>query len=341
MQAIQNVSVARRILNYGIPVLLIIFSIGLALSSFAKQHSELYTAVTYDLILTTPLLFYFLSKRKVSKFAIGLFVSAGIIAAYFVIPDSEKLHFNLIRFLLLPLIELSIFGSIIYFTYKTVNEFKTNSKGNTDYLVAFQDSGVKAFKSKLVGKLFGAELAMIHYAFFNWKSTTKSKNEFNYHNENGTLSLLAGVMMVIVFETIGAHFLIAKWSSSAAWILTILSIYTFVMLFAHLKAIMKRPHQLNNDSIDLKLGLFGTAKIPLDQIEKIEFTSNISDEVQDEACQFTPLGSMESFNTVLYLKDKIDCEFIYGIKRKYKTILISLDNKVAFEEQLMERGFNI
>ncbi len=341
MQAIQKVSISRKILNYGFPILMLIFSIGLALSNYAKQHTELYSAITYDLILTTPLLFFFLSKRKVSKLAIGLFISAGIIAAYFVIPDSEKLHFNLIRFLLLPLIELSILGSIIYFTYKTINEFRTNSNENTDYLISFQESGTKAFNNQLFGKLFGAELAMIHYAFFNWKSTPIANNEFSYHNENGTVSLIAGFMMVLVFETIGAHFLVAKWNPLIAWILTVISIYTFVMLFAHIKAIKKRPHRLNTDSIDLKLGLFGTTKIPFDQLEKIEFTNKISDELKGKSCQFTPLGSMESFNTVLHLKNKVDCEFMYGFKRKYKTILINLDNKVSFKEQLVNRGYNI
>lgn len=333
MQTNQRSTVDKQILNYSIPLLVLFFLIGLALSGYAKKHTELYTGITYDLILTVPILFYFLSKRKAPKLAISLFVSIGIIAAYFVIPESEKFHFNLIRYILLPVIELSIIGSIIYVTYKTINGARKKSNERIDYLTAFQTSGVKTFNNELFGKLFGSELAMIHYAFFNWKSKPLFDNEFSYHKENSTTSLLYGILMLIIIETFGAHFLIAKWNPLVAWILTILSIYTFVMLFAHLKAITRRPHKLNTDSIVLKLGLFGTTKIPFQKIEKIEFGSSINNELKANSCQFTPLGDMESYNTIIHLKNEHECSFMYGIKRKFKTILINVDDKELFKNK--------
>lgn len=334
MEINQKLTVNKKILTFGIPLLVFCFSIALALSNYAVAHPEIYTGITYDLILTVPLVFYFLSKGKMSKFIVGLFVSIGILTAYFVIPESEKFHFNLIRYVLLPTIELTIIGSIIYVTYKTIYGTDKRSNDRIDYLTAFQDSGVKAFQNKLFGKLFGSELAMIHYAFFNWKSKPISESEFSYHKQNGTISLLAGILMVILIETVGVHFLLTKWSVITAWVLTILSLYTFIMLFAHLKAIIRRPHKLHSDSLELKLGLFGTTNIPFHKIEKIECTNKISDDIKKSACQFTALGDMESFNIVIELKDQIECEFIYGIKRKYKTLLVSIDDKEQFERKL-------
>ena len=334
MEINQKLTVNRKILAFGIALFIFFFSIALALSKYASIHSELYTGITYDLILTVPLAFYFLSKGKMPKFIVGLFVSIGIITAYFVIPESEKFHFNLIRYVLLPVVELIIIGSIIYVTYKTINGAEKKLNDRIDYLTAFQDSGIKAFQNELFGKVFGAELAMVHYAFFNWKLKPYGDNEFSYHKKNGTVSLLAGILMIIVIETIGVHFLLAKWSTTTAWILTIISIYTFIMLFAHLKAIKRRPHKLYSDSLELKLGLFGTTKIPYQKIERIEFASKISNAEKSNSCQLTALGDMESFNTIIYLKDQIGCEFIYGIKRKHKTLLICIDDKENFEKKL-------
>lgn len=331
MEQFLELSTNRKILVFGLPIVLLAFSIWLAKSSYAVNYPELYAGITYDLILTIPLAVYFLSKRKVSKFVVGLFVSIGIVTAYFVIPASEKFHFDLIRFVLLPAIEFIIIGSIVYVTYKTVKGAKKTSNQRIDYLITFQESGVKAFKNQLFGKLFGAELVMIHYAFFNWKSKPLSKNEFSYHHKNGSISLLIGVLMIIVVETIGVHFLLAKWSIIAAWVMTVLSIYTFIMLFAHLKAVLHRPHVFNSDDLELKLGLFGTAKIPYDKIESIQFANKISEELKADSCQFTPLGDSESFNVIIHLKKPIDCEFMYGFKRKYKTIMTSVDDVEGFK----------
>lgn len=333
MEMNQKLTVNRRIWAFGVPLFILCFSVTLALSNYAATYPELYAGITYDLILLVPLTFYFLSKGKMSKFIVGLFVSVGIITAFLIIPESEQFHFNLIRYFLLPAIELTIIGSVVYVTYKTISSAKKRTNERTDYLTTFQYSGVKGFGNDFFGKLFGSELAMIHYAFFDWKSNPISENEFSYHKKNGTISLLAGVLMIIVIETIGVHFLLAKWSGTVAWILTILSLYTFIMLFAHLKAITRRPHKLHSDSLELKLGLFGTTVIPFQNIEKIDFTDKISDEIKKSACQFTALGDMESFNTVIELKDKVECEFIYGIKRKYKILLFNIDDKEQFKRK--------
>jgi len=334
MEINQKLTVNRRILAFGVPLIILCFSVALALSHYAATYPELYIGITYDLILLAPLTFYFLSKGKMSKLIVGLFVSAGIITAYFIIPESEQFHFNLIRYFLLPAIELAIIGSIVYVTYKTISGSKKRTNERTDYLIAFQDSGVKAFKNDFFGKLFGSELAMIHYAFFDWKSKPISESEFSYHKKNGTISLLVGILMVITIETIGVHFLLAQWSAIAAWVLTIFSLYTFVMLLAHLKAIIRRPHKLHSESLELKLGLFGTTNIPFQKIEKIEFINKVSDDIKKSACQCTALGDMESFNTVIELKDEIECEFIYGIRRKCKTLLVCIDDKEQFERKL-------
>lgn len=332
----QTLTTNRKLLAIGIPIIVLCISIALAFSSYAAAHPELYIGITYDLILTAPLLCYFLSKRKMPKFVVGLFVSIGIITAYFVIPESEKFHFNLLRYVLLPLVELLIIGSIVYITYKTINGATRQPGERVDYLTAFQHSGVTAFKNELFGKLFGAELAMIHYAFFNWKSKPLLETEFSYYKKNGTTALLGGILMVLAIETLGVHFLLTKWSVVAAWIMTILSVYTFIMLLAHAKAVVRRPHTLHADALELKLGLFGTAMIPYHRIDRIDFTNKISATMKESACQFMPLGDMESFNTVVHLKEEVDCEFIYGIKRKYKTLLIAVDDKARFEQKIMQ-----
>ena len=82
----------RTFFAFGFTLLIILVSIALAFSNLAQVHPELYAGITYDLILIAPLTLYLLSRRTLPKSVIGLFVSIGIVTAYFIIPISELMN---------------------------------------------------------------------------------------------------------------------------------------------------------------------------------------------------------------------------------------------------------
>jgi len=65
------------------------------------------------------------------------------------------------------------------------------------------------------------------------------------------------------------HFVIARWHIITAWIITAASVYTYLQLFAHMRAIIARPIAITSDAILVFNGLAGEASIPLQLIEQI------------------------------------------------------------------------
>ena len=52
-----------------IPLTVFLTAVILTFTETVKQHPEVYSGVTYDLVLTTPILAFFLSKRRLPKWA--------------------------------------------------------------------------------------------------------------------------------------------------------------------------------------------------------------------------------------------------------------------------------
>jgi len=327
----------RTALALSLCLLIILGSIALAFSQLAQLHPVLYAGITYDLILTAPLLLFFLSGRTLPKSVIGLFVTLGLVTAYVVIPTSEQFHLNLLRFLIVPVFELTVVGSVIYYAHKTIVQLKQVPHfTHLDYYTLFQQTAIKLLGNQRTGKVFGSEFALFYY-LFRWNRTTPTANEFSYHKTSGSVALVWALVLMTVAETVALHFLLINWSFITTWVLTATSMYGVFFLIAHANAMRYRPHVVTSDGIELKNGLFGTAIIPFSAINKVELSSK---DLVDETLNirhFSLLGKLESHNVVLYLKEPMQMELLYGITKNADVFTLSLDDTVGFKEEIEAR----
>ena len=122
-------------LIYGLPIAMILFSILLAISPLLEQYPNLAMGITYDLILTAPLLFIFLSrKNKNSKLHVVAFFILGIVLATVLLPENQQEHLDYIKRYLLPLVELTVAMALIFKIYKGVQLFKSNADVGDGFL---------------------------------------------------------------------------------------------------------------------------------------------------------------------------------------------------------------
>lgn len=318
-------SLNRWILILVIPTLTFITALSLTFTEITKQHPELYSAITYDLILTTPLLAFFLSKRQLPKWSISIMIGVGILTAWLAIPHEHQQHLNYIRFFILPFVELFIVGSIIYFIVKTIKKLQLN----TDYLTTLIEISQKTTGNKRTGIFFGTEFAMLYYSLFSWKKNTFSESEFSSHHTSGITSVYAGILIVLIAELIGMHFLLLRWNKSLAWVIFIASVYSMLLLFGWLKATLKRPVSLDDKNITIRNGLSMSFNIPFSTIERIELSEKSPEDVQ-EVYRQSLLGEMEPHNIILYLKESVVSRGIYGKKKNCRILLLHIDDKNSF-----------
>ncbi len=133
----------------------------------------------------------------------------------------------------------------------------------------FQVTGNEKF-----GNIVSSEIAVLYYAFFGSKDKTiDNEIKFTSYKENGVAVVLWTILSIFLIETTGMHFLLSLWSKTIAWVVTALSFYTCIQLYAHIKAIKARPTIINIDSLEIHNGLAGDAYIQFDNIEKFGHTA--------------------------------------------------------------------
>ncbi len=322
-------------LTYGLPLLVILSSIAIAMSPLLRQYPELATAITYDLTFTAPLLFLLLRGRsKISKLRAIPFFIGGILIASYLLPETAQVHLDYIKSYVLPLVELIALTFFIFNIHKAIRIFKSNSDKTTDFYRLSKLSAKELFGKSKFGTFFTTEIIVMYYALFSWRIRKRSPNEFTNYRNNASIALAGALLMVVFIETYAFHILLVKWSELAAWIFSAASLYTALFIVAHCKALMQRPSIINNAELILKNGLIADIYIPLDKIDEAILCNQ---EIYSKEIKIGNLGiSKEStnHNVALYFKAPQTIEKIYGFTEQCDVLLVYMDNKKEFVEKL-------
>lgn len=321
---LNNIFDAINLLKLGILLSIIAVSFALAQSPLILIRPELATAITIDLTLTLPLAYlFFIRKTKISKLtAAGLFIF-GTIFASFILPADNRNFLDLIKLFVLPVLELVILGYVGFVFYKSRQTYRSLSRKSGDVVEILRETLAKEFPLALAANVLTCEIAVIYYAFISWKAK-RGENTFTYHKKSGIVALLSVVIFIVAVETLVVHILVALWSETFAWILTIISVYFLFQVFAHLKAVFQRPIEVIGDKIFLRYGIFGDLVVDLKNIEKIE-NSSAPFEKEKGTSKLALLGELEQHNLKIVLKDEAVLHGFYGIKTKVKTLYLFID----------------
>ncbi len=326
------------LITYVLPLLVVLLSVVLAVSPLLQKYPELATAITYDLTFLAPVLFLLLSKKSnVSKIkAVPFFIGGTIIASY-LLPESGQEHLNYIKNYALPIVELTVLSFIIRKIYLGVKAFKSNAVNTSDVLVIIKKSAHELLGESRFASFFASEITMMYYAFFSWKRQKRSVNEFTNYKENASITLAAALLLIVFIETYAFHIFLMKWSSVAAWILTLTSIYTAFMIIAHIKALLRRPAVLTEEKLFLKNGLIADITIHLVDIKTVE--SYVKD-MESAELTVGNLGLSKdstTHNIAIHFKRPQQIEKMYGFKETCDVLLIHMDDKNKFLNRLQER----
>ena len=331
----------KSVLPFALPLLIFASSAFIVLSgAFWTNPEALSFAITYDLALLSPLLYLFLiRKKKIPKTtAVPLFI-AGLLMATFLIPDAYHFHLDLLWNYAFPLIELSVIGFVIYQAVQVTRAYKKEGgkEGRSaDFLCVFRTSAGKVLGNERIAGILATEFAVFYYSFFSWrKSKSLPALQFSYHKETGITAVYGVFIFLILIETVALHFIVALWSPTVAWVLTLLSLYTCIQLMGLLKAMQQRPITLDNESIFIRCGLIGDGEVIFDNIESIRMVQEVPEE--KGVYHLSLLKSMEPYNLELKLKEPISLIGMYGMRKECHTLLLNIDEKLAFKNLIEEK----
>lgn len=318
---------------FGIPFLIFLSCLLITFSSkFTANNELLSNGILFDLIITAPLI-YFLAIRKsnVSKLTVVRVFIVGLLFAGLILRSHSNPILQIIKTWISPLIELFVIFIICRKFYVANKNAKAANGNKIDFLIHCRTVMFQVLGNEKLANIVSSEIAVVYYAFFSSKGKSIDyKTKFTSYKENGLPLILGVILSIFLIETTGVHFLLSLWSKPIAWIITGLSLYTCIQLFAHIRAVKARPIIINTDSFEVHNGLAGDAYVQLDNIEKIEMSNKKPGD--RESIKISLLKGLENHNIVVYLKTPIEVTKIFGIKKQTDTVLFFVDKPKVFTD---------
>ncbi|AHM60712.1 hypothetical protein D770_12275 [Flammeovirgaceae bacterium 311] len=328
------ISSKSNIVAFGTPLLIIFIMIIITKSALFKLNPHMVSfGVTFDLLLTTPFIYYLLIRKKnIPKITIVSFFIAGIAIASVILPPENQHFLSLAKKWILPLVEITVLVFVIYKVNKALHSYRENKALSLDFFTILKHTCQELLPTKVAVAL-ATEIALVYYGFIHWKKLTPRQNEFTYHKDTGTVALLMVIILLVTVEATVTHLLVMMWSSTAAWVLTVLSVYSVIQIFGVLKSITKRPISIENNKLYLYYGVVSEVIIDIKDIASIE-ASTKTIALDKETRKLSPLGDLESHNIIIRLNKQNVLNGFYGIKKPFKTLVLHVDNRDEFKTLL-------
>ncbi|WP_282050405.1 hypothetical protein [Maribacter aquivivus] len=331
---IRNIDFKNQVIPFLIPLALLSVLIFISKSTqFLANSSLISVGITIDLILTVPLIYFLLIRKKeIPNNTIVLALIIGLFICYKIIPAENQTVLPLLGTWLLPILEVGILVYILINLRKARLNYKQNRDNNIDFYTI-----VKTISQDLLpifmARIIATEITVVYYGIINWKRRPLKNGEFSIHKKSTSISLLLGIMLIIGVETTVFHYILEQEGNPKAWLITFLSIYSLLQILGFLKSIIKRPISFEEDILHLRYGIMKETSIELNNIKSIVLSSKNK---HQKTSRLSVFGKHESHNVILTLKKTEILYSLYGIKNNFTTISFHVDEPQKFFNKMCE-----
>ena len=159
---------------------------------------------------------------------------------------------------------------------------------------------------------------------------------FSYHKQSGYIGFIGAMIFVVLLESIGVSFFLAKWSPLLHWLHLVFCLLVILFLIMDVWAVVKNPIIVNNGMLLLKVGLRPRVGLELTNIKELKDGSinYEKDRKAKEVLDLSLLGlDQPTFEIVLL--EPISCKNFFGKEvGPYTRIFFSVDDKVGFSRMI-------
>ena len=302
------------------------------------RGSALPVAVTLDLTLIVPVLYYFLMVRRAGfpiLSIVPVFVASVLVAAA-ILPDDRQQFLGMVEY---AGAAAEVF-LVIYVVRKALGfRRRIKEQGLQDPVVAIRRAFRDVLGDNRVVLFAAAEAAILYLALFSWRRQPEARAEgtraYSYHRNSGWASMLMVLGFFMLFELFFVHIFLSRWTPVAAWIASGLGIYGFLWLLGDYRAMCLRPVVLEPRVLTVRIGLRWEMQIPLQAIERVWIPSVLDKPPPG----YLNAAVLKNPSVMIGLKEKATATGLFGMRRRYQTLGLSIDEHHAFKE-LVEAGIH-
>ena len=238
------------------------------------QPELLAAALVLDLVLTVPLVFYLLVARPRAWSPVTALPVAilGYAAARWMLPVEHRAALGVAELVLVPA-EFAVLATIAWRARRALAVGRSVARqGSTDPLAQLRAAARDLVPNTRVAEVLTTELAVLYYGLAAWRAQPHVPAGFRAvetHRRSNHGAFLVAVLLLALAEGVAVHLLLNLWSSTAAWIVTALGLYTCLWLVADYRATVLRPWLVGDGELHVRAGLRWHATLPLGAVEAI------------------------------------------------------------------------
>lgn len=330
-----SIRINRTAISLGVVAAVLLFCIIFSQTKIFAANSAVYsTAVTFDLLLTAPLVcFLLIRKTNIPAITIVPVIVLGLITGTYILPPDEQNHLQLFKKWGLPVLELTVFLFIIMKVRKAVRQYKFNKGTSADFYSILKKT-CNEILPKGLAILAATEIAVIYYGLITWRKITPEDNEFSYHKKSGIIAILGAIVFIVLIETMVIHFLVFQWNNALAWILTSISIYTITQLFGILKSLPRRYIIIGHTHLTVRYGIWREAEIKFENIKSITLSQKGTGKKNKLVKHISAFSHLEGHNVVLELHHESYLSGVYGLNKKFRILTFNVDDRERFKQTI-------
>jgi hypothetical protein len=137
----------------------------------------------------------------------------------------------------------------------------------------------------------------------------------------------------VAVESVGVHLLVARASTAAAWILTLLSLWGALWLLGDMHAVRLRPLRLAEAGLIVAVGIRWRAFVPYDAIRGVASGDPLASGPSRLAATVT-----SAVDLTLSLDREVEAHGLFGRRRRFLELALSVDRPEALARALRERS---
>ncbi len=299
----------------------------------SPQPSVLAIAITLDIAVGVPILFYLLVVRKdfLPLSSIVPVCVLSLLIVRFVLPTSEQSFLRFSDFLI-PAIELIVAAFLLIKLRCVIRDIRTARLECLYFTDALRTGIRKSVKSDFVAAIVASEVSMLYLVFAGWFAKFRTSRPVvsvhSYHRKSNFL--FWPLMALVIVETFGLHLVISIWTPTGAWVFTAVSIYTLLWMIGHIHASRLQPVIVDDQYIYLRTGLVWRGQIALSNVSEVRKVTR-ADRQADGFVNVSLLGDPD---VVIVLRDPELLEGLFARKKEAMILGIALDDPEAIVEDV-------
>ncbi len=309
-------------------------------SKFDVHPDALSWGAALDLTVTVPLAYWLLVVRRAraSPRSIVAVVALSVLGARSLLPSGHAAFLPWVRFATVPL-ELAVIMLAVSRVRVARRASATHDTLDDDMLTQLQSTLAVILGNATAGRALGHEVATFYYAFGRQRTTAPNAEsvtdtQFSAAPPFATAVFLA-LIGVIAVESAVLHLLVSQRSSSFAWILTGLSVYSAIWLLAFQRSTVLRLSVLRANALVLRVGLQCDATVPWDDIASVR-TLTWRD-VPARAAAYLNAAKPSTPNVLIQFHHPVRVEGPYGIPRTVTQVGMRLERPEEFVSLIAAR----